>query len=67
MPDEANATRLPPFTLAALFLAAVVSHLSALANQFALDDDYILANPAIQSLRTVPAALASPWSVIPRW
>src|SRR5712664_3292710 len=61
MPPDSTATRFPPFTLAALFLAAVGSHLPALANQFALDDDFILANPAIQSLRTVPAALASPW------
>ncbi|HEY2064318.1 MAG TPA: hypothetical protein VGG84_00050, partial [Gemmatimonadaceae bacterium] len=45
----------------AVFLAAVVSHLPALANQFAIDDAIIIANPAIASLRTVPAALTSAW------
>lgn len=63
MPSRLDAppTHLSRSTLTALFLAAVATHLSALRNQFPFDDAVILANPAIQSLRTLPAALASPW------
>lgn len=58
---DAPSGRVSRSALVAVFLGAVVTHLSALANQFPLDDAVILANPAIQSLRTLPAALASPW------
>jgi hypothetical protein len=46
------------WTLAGLFLAATLSHLPALANQLALDDGFILANPALASLRE---SLTSAW------
>ena len=59
MPDDDN--RPSPRTLIALFLAAIIAHLPALGNQLAVDDAYILSNPAIQSLHTLPAAIASPW------
>jgi hypothetical protein len=52
---------LSPHAMLGLWLAAVATHLPSLRNGFPLDDAYILANPAIQSLRTVGAALGSPW------
>jgi hypothetical protein len=41
--------------------AALVAHLPALGNRYALDDAAILANPAIASWRSLPGALAAPW------
>lgn len=42
-------------------LAAVLVYLPAIMNGFATDDAPILANPLLQRLETLPAALASPW------
>ncbi|MEP6493311.1 MAG: hypothetical protein ABJF01_11575 [bacterium] len=54
-------SRLNRPTLGALFLVAIATYFSALKNQFPLDDAVILAHPLIQSLRTLPGALVSPW------
>ena len=42
-------------------LAAALAHARALGNGYALDDATIVAHPLLQSARTLPAALASPW------
>jgi len=60
-PADSGATPLSRHAQLGVWLAAVVSHLPAVHNGLPLDDAYILANPAIDSLRTLPAALASPW------
>jgi hypothetical protein len=42
-------------------LAAVLVHLRALRNGYAFDDAAIVSHPLVQSVRTLPEALAAPW------
>jgi len=64
MPLTASSRSTPPastWSLSALATAVVIVFGRVLSNKLAFDDAEILANPVLQSARTLPRALLSPW------